>query len=130
MERNFEFLRKLIKFNSYDYALNVFKSLSNEGLELFVEKDDNDIEFKLVVSDDDLINKSELYVAAADRLYAIEILKAHNLTEGLYLEEIKIKNTQKKDDFEKALRKRKWTMLEALVIIFFAAIFYILRSIF
>ncbi len=124
---NFDYLRTILKSDNTDVLLKAFKSLSNEGLEVYVQNFDNTFH----IANEKNIKKTDcLLVPAADWDFAYEILSLSDMDS--YLTEC-IKPDSVKTDVEiareKFFKKRKWTYIETAVIIVIAMIYYFYKTI-
>lgn len=131
MENKYSFLRKIAHSTSGDELEVVFKSLSNEGLEVYINEDKSG--YKLVGSWDDFLdnktNDNTLYIAAADMDFAVSLLKVKQL-DYLIPKAIFIKDCYSDKDkiMEAYYKKRKWTLIEVLVIVGIAIIFMLIKN--
>ncbi|QFJ55548.1 hypothetical protein [Pseudobutyrivibrio xylanivorans] len=122
---DFSYLRKILASDSSEVLQKAFKSLSNEGLEVYVQ--DFDKSFK--VANEKLLKKAGfLLVPAADWDFAVEILGSIGLEN--YLTECEIPDGAKSEydiAVEKYYKKRKWTYIETGVIIVVALMYFLFK---
>ncbi len=125
---NFEFLRTILYSDSSEVILQAYKSLSNEGLEVYVEDSLNG--FKLA-DESLLVEQQTLMVPLADWFVGKEILENAGLSD--YVTEPEIPEGVQ-SEVEKAreqyFKKRKWTYIETAVIIVVAMLYYFFKVIF
>ncbi len=131
MDKKYSFLRKIAQSTSSDKLEVVFKSLSHEGLEVYMKEEKSG--YKIVSCWDDFINNdikdNTLYIAAADMDFAISILKDQQL-ENLVPENIFTADSYSDTDriMEAYYKKRRWTLIEVLVIVGIAIIFMLIKN--
>lgn len=122
----YSFLRKILVSDSSEILLKAYKSLSNEGLEVYVKDLDNNIK---LFNEKKMGTGNLLMVPASDWDFALEILISVGLEK--YLTKCE-PLTDGKSDLEVAqqefLKKRKWTYIETAVIIIIAMLYYISKS--
>ncbi len=131
MDNKYSFLRKIAQSTSSDKLEVVFKSLSHEGLEVYMKEEKS--VYKIVSCWDDFLNDdikdNTLYIAAADMDFAISILKDQQL-ENLVPEDIFTADSYSDTDriMEAYYKKRRWTLIEVLVIVGIAIIFMLIKN--
>ena len=122
---DFGYLRTILASDSSEVLQHAFKALSDEGLEVYVQ----DLKKRFLLADEHLINNSSvLLVPAADWDFAVEILTSVGLEK--YLTECIIPEGAKSEldiAVEKYYKKRKWTYIEAGVIIVVALLYFIFK---
>ncbi|WP_072914168.1 hypothetical protein [Pseudobutyrivibrio xylanivorans] len=122
---DFGYLRMIISSDSSEVLQHAFKSLSNEGLEVYVQ----DLKNKFHLANESLVEKSTfLLIPAADWDFAVEILTSVGLEE--YITECVIPEGAKSEldiAVEKYYKKRKWTYIEAGVIIVVALLYFLFK---
>lgn len=122
----YSFLRKILVSDSSEILLKAYKSLSNEGLEVYVKDLDNNIK---LFNEKKMGTGNLLLVPASDWDFALEILISVGLEK--YLTKCE-PLPDGKSDLEVAqqefLKKRKWTYIETAVIIIIAMLYYISKS--
>ncbi|SDH40203.1 hypothetical protein SAMN05421493_101475 [Pseudobutyrivibrio sp. 49] len=122
---DFGYLRTIISSDSSEVLQHAFKSLSNEGLEVYVQ----DLKNRFYLANENLVHKSSvLLVPAADWDFAVEILTSVGLEK--YLTECIIPEGAKSEldiAVEKYYKKRKWTYIEAGVIIVVALLYFLIK---
>lgn len=122
---NFNFLKSLVKSESSDVLYEIFKSLSNEGLEVYICINES---YVLLTEDNVHENYDVLYVTEADYNFAKSLVE--NLGYKDNLAEIEVKRTMDSEldvAYDKYYKKRKWTYIEAVVIIILGIIFYLYK---
>lgn len=124
---DFGYLRTIIASDSSEVIRKAYKSLSNEGLEVYVPFKEKSFH----LADDKLLNSAnQLYVPAADWDFAVEILTSVGLEK--YLTECIIPEGAKSEleiAEEKYYKKRKWTYIETGVIIVVALLYFLFKII-
>lgn len=122
----YDFIRKLSKDVSETDVKNIYKALTENGIEVFMKQDNGYCN----MTDENSISKAELYVSAADLNVARELVRAQGL--GQYLcSEDEFNENVGKSEVEKAeeefYRKHKQNQVFALVIIAGVIIFMIMQ---
>ena len=122
---DFGYLRTILASESSEVLQHAFKSLSNEGLEVYVQ----DLKNGFHLANDNLVKKSSvLLVPAADWDFALEILSSIGLED--YLTDCEIPEGAKSEldiAVEKYYKKRKWTYIETGVIIVVALLYFLFK---
>ena len=124
---DYNFLRKILYSDSSEVILKAYKSLSNEGLEVYVK--DSKTDFKM--ADDNLEGVSLLMLTAADWDLGKRILTDEGLQE--YITDCQVPEGAKSDAdvvMEKYLKKQKWTYIQTAVIIVLAMIYFMFKTFF
>lgn len=125
---NFEFLRTILYSDSSEVILQAYKSLSNEGLEVYVKDSLNGF---MLADESSLAEQQTLMVPLADWSVGKEILEKAGLSD--YVTEPEIPEGVQ-SEVEKAreqyFKKRKWTYIETAVIIVVAMLYYFFKVIF
>ena len=122
---NFDFLRTILYSDSSEVILQAYKSLSNEGLEVYVQDSSNS--FKLA-DENGLSEVKLLMVPMADWSVGKDKLEAEGLSR--YLTEPELPEGVKSEldkAREKYFKKRKWTYIETAVIIVVAMLYYFFK---
>ncbi len=124
----FNYLRMILVSDSTEALLKAYKSLSNEGLEVYVKNNDKGI---MLFNEKRIKPNDIILVPACDWEFALEILLSVGLgdyvTECEALEETKTDVEIARDKFYK---KRKWTYIETAVIIVIAMLYYLFKTLF
>ena len=120
---DFSYLRKILASDSSEVLQKAFKSLSNEGLEVYIEVSPGDF---LIFREDLLSDSNELYVPAADWAFSKEILTKQGLSEYIteYVVPESIQAEIDKTE-EILLKKRKTVYIETLVVFVLFVIYII-----
>jgi hypothetical protein len=124
---DYNFLRKILYSDSSEVILKAYKSLSNEGLEVYVK--DSKTDFKM--ADDNLEGVSLLMLPAADWDLGKRILTDEGLQE--YITDCQVPEGAKSDTdvvMEKYLKKQKWTYIQTAVIIVLAMVYFMFKTFF
>ena len=123
MKDKFDFLRKIFSSENPDLLLKAYKSLSNEGLEVYIEVSPGDF---LIFREDLLSDNNELYVPAADWAFSKEILTKQGLSE--YITEYVIPSHLQAeiDKTEEILLKKGKTVYIETLIVFVLFVIYII----
>ena len=125
---NFDFLRTILYSDSSEVILQAYKSLSNEGLEVYVK--DSLKGFK-IADESSLSNVQTLMVPSADWIIGKAVIESTGLSQ--YLTEPAVPEGIKSDleeAREKFFKKRKWTYIETAVIIVLAMLYYFFKVFF
>lgn len=125
---DYSYLRTILTSDSIEVLVKAFKSLSNEGLEVYVANSNKG--FKLA-TEKSLKSGDVLMVPAADWNFAEELLECIDLKE--YVTNCEIPENAKSEveiAQEKYFKKRKWTYIETAVIIVVVMIYYLFKTIF
>ena len=124
---DFGYLRTILASDSSEVICKAYKSLSNEGLEVYVPFKEKSFH----LADEMLLDACNLLlVPAADWDFAVEILKG--IGPENYLTECKVPEGAKSEleiAKEKYYKKRKWTYIETGVIIVVALLYFIFKII-
>ncbi|MBO5617283.1 hypothetical protein [Pseudobutyrivibrio sp.] len=123
MKDKFDFLRKIFSSENPDLLLKAYKSLSNEGLEVYIEVSPGDF---LIFREELISDSNELYVPAADWAFSKEILTKQGLSEYIteYVVPESIQAEIDKTE-EILLKKRKTVYIETLVVFVLFVIYII-----
>jgi hypothetical protein len=122
---DFGYLRTIIASDSSEVICKAYKSLSNEGLEVYVPYKEKSFH----LADDKLVNGCNLlFVPAADWDFAVEILTSVGL-ESCLTECIIPQGAKSELEIakEKYYKKRKWTYIETGVIIVLALLYFLFK---
>ena len=123
MKDKFDFLRKIFSCENSDLLLKAYKSLSNEGLEVYMEV--NEGEF-IVVTENTISDATTLYVPAADWSFSKDVLTKEGLSE--YITEYVIPShiQAEIDKTEEILLKKRKTVYIETLIVFVLFVIYII----
>jgi len=123
MKDKFDFLRKILACEHSDLLLKAYKSLSNEGREVYIEV--NEGEF-IVVSENTISDATTLYVPAADWSFSKDVLTKEGLSE--YITEYVIPShiQAEIDKTEEILLKKRKTVYIETLIVFVLFVIYII----
>ncbi len=126
MNNEFDFLRKIFSCENPKFVMQAFKSLSNEGLEVYVADGDS---YRLIKEECLSIDVTELFVPASDWAFSKELLTKADLTE--YITEYIIPENVKTEILkaeEMYFKKRKMFYIEAIAIIVLMLIYVLIKS--
>ena len=122
----FDFLRTILYSDSSEVILQAYKSLSNEGLEVYVK---DSLEGFKIADESTLSNVQTLMVPSADWIIGKAVIESAGLSQ--YLTEPEVPEGIKSDleeAREKFFKKRKWTYIETAVIIVLAMLYYLFKT--
>ena len=123
MKDKFDYLRKIFSCDNPNLLFKAYKSLSNEGLEVYIEV--NEGEF-IVVSENTISDATTLYVPAADWSFSKDVLTKEGLSE--YITEYVIPShiQAEIDKTEEILLKKRKTVYIETLIVFVLFVIYII----
>jgi hypothetical protein len=126
MNNEFDFLRKIFSCENPEFVMLAFKSLSNEGLEVYMAEGDS---YKLITTEELIGDAQELYVPASDWAFAKELLTKANLTEYIteYIIPENVKSELVKAE-EMYFKRRKMFYIETAAIIVLILIYVLIKS--
>ena len=126
MNNEFDFLRKIFSCENPEFVISAFKSLSDEGLEVYMAEGDS---YKLITTEELIGDTQELYVPASDWAFAKELLTKANLTEYIteYIIPENVKSELVKAE-EMYFKRRKMFYIETAAIVVLILIYVLIKS--
>lgn len=126
MNNEFDFLRKIFSCENPEFVISAFKSLSDEGLEVYMADGDS---YKLITNENLIGASKELFVPASDWAFSKELLTKANLTEYIteYIIPENVKSEMLKAE-EMYYRKRKMLYIETAAIAVLLILYVLIKS--